>query len=70
MAQPAFVPFLIAQNQLGQDAGLLSIQSFVVIAVGALACFAGGFISQRFGAARTAKSFLALSEKKFLFSFH
>lgn len=57
----AFVPFLIAQNQLGQDAGFLSIQSFVVIAVGALACFAGGFISQRFGALRTAKSFLALS---------
>ncbi|NQZ75721.1 MAG: MFS transporter [Ekhidna sp.] len=58
----AFVPFLLLQNDASrEELNLLSSQSFMVIAVGTIACFIGGYISERYGAQRTARTFLVLS---------
>ncbi|WP_436514538.1 MFS transporter [Ekhidna sp. To15] len=65
----AFVPFILRQNgHLVLDAQLISMQSFMIIAVGALACFLGGYISEKYGAQKTAFAFLLLSGLCCLFS--
>ncbi|MEM7297448.1 MAG: MFS transporter [Bacteroidota bacterium] len=58
----AFIPFMMRLNgDLGFDSIQISFYSFLVIALGALACFIGGFISEKFGTKRTATIFLLLS---------
>jgi predicted MFS family arabinose efflux permease len=59
----AFVPIILLefsrQNQ-GVDVNI-STTAFVIIAVGFLSCIAGGYISQRYGSAKTASGALLLS---------
>ncbi|MEM6892878.1 MAG: MFS transporter [Bacteroidota bacterium] len=59
----AFIPILLAFYVKRHDINELSISfwSFCVIAVGGLACVSGGYISQRKGVKRTARSALLLS---------
>lgn len=58
----AFVPFMLSQNGHGAiNSRLISLQSFLIIAIGAIACFVGGFIAEKVGVRKTAKTFLILS---------
>ena len=59
----AFVPVILASQRgmsQGQDA-TISTDAFLVIGLGALACFIGGFLSERFGTKKMAMLFLFLS---------
>ena len=66
----AFVPaLLLTYNNIHREAGLpISYLSFCIIAAGGLACVASGYLSQKFGAKRTAFSSLLLSGCCCLFS--
>ncbi len=66
----AFVPVLLmAYNHINPDANLhISYLSFCIIAAGGLACVASGYLSQKFGAKRTAFVSLLLSGCCCLFS--
>ena len=66
----AFVPFLLmAYNNFNPAANLnISYLSFCVIAAGGVACVASGYLSQKFGAKRTAFVSLLLSGCCCLFS--
>ncbi|WP_421763710.1 MFS transporter [Ekhidna sp.] len=59
----AFVPLVIKNNGHPRfySGEVISLQSFLIIAVGALACFIGGYISEKFGTQKTARTFLFLS---------
>ena len=59
----AFVPFILQQyNNHIPDLGFpVSILSFIIIAIGGIACVLGGYIAQRTSAKRTAGWALALS---------
>lgn len=59
----AFVPLALkSQGHLRLDTTeLISMQSFIVIGLGATACFLGGFLSEKYGTSRIANWFLALS---------
>lgn len=59
----AFVPVVLRNNghlRLYEN-DLISLQSFLIIAAGALACVLGGYVSEKFGAQKTARAFLFLS---------
>lgn len=66
----AFVPvLLVTYNNMQRGANLnISYASFCIIAAGGLACVAGGYLSQKFGAKRTAFVSLFLSGCCCLFS--
>lgn len=57
----AFVPTLIRMNTDLLNSKTQSLESFYVIAIGALACFIGGYLSERFGTKKMARNFLLLS---------
>ncbi len=59
----AFVPVIIRNNGHLRfyENDTISFQSFLIIAMGSVACFIGGYISEKFGTQRTAKLFLTLS---------
>ncbi len=59
----AFVPVVIRNNGHLRiyENEVISFQSFIIIGLGAVACFIGGYISERFGSQKTAKLFLLLS---------
>ena len=59
----AFVPFMLQlYNTLHPDVSLnIALWSFVVIAIGGLACVVGGYLAQTFGDKRIASIALALS---------
>lgn len=57
----AFVPTLIRMNTDHLSPRDMSMESFYVIAIGALACFVGGYLSERFGTKMMARNFLLLS---------
>lgn len=66
----AFVPVVIRNNghlRFYSD-DVISLQSFLIIGGGTLACFLGGYISEKFGTQKTARTFLFLSGLCCLFS--
>ena len=56
----AFVPFIVTKF-LNQDYIYDSLIAFIIIAVGGPACVLGGYLSQKFGPARTASAALLCS---------
>lgn len=59
----AFVPVIIRNSghlRIYQNESI-SFQSFVIIASGTVACFIGGYLAERFGTQKMAKTFLLLS---------
>ncbi|MEM8938897.1 MAG: MFS transporter [Bacteroidota bacterium] len=58
----AFVPIMLKSvDHLPWDAQYISFQSFLIIGMGSLACFIGGFLSDSFGTRRIATLFLFAS---------
>ncbi|MEP1034152.1 MFS transporter [Ekhidna sp.] len=59
----AFVPVVIQNNGHLRlyESEVISFQSFLIIGSGTLACFLGGYISEKFGTQKTAGTFLFLS---------
>lgn len=58
----AFVPFMFGINGYSNDEfDKIAFQSFFVIAIGTLACFIGGYLSEYFGTKKMARIFLSLS---------
>ncbi|MCH2199067.1 MAG: MFS transporter [Flavobacteriales bacterium] len=58
----AFVPIMItAFNKVHDHAFNVSLASFAIIAIGGIACVAGGFLSQRFGVKKVATLSLLIS---------
>lgn len=59
----AFVPIMLSQNGHLRfyDSSTISFQSFLVIAIGSVACIIGGYLSQKFGIQKIAKICLLLS---------
>lgn len=66
----AFVPIVIRNNSHLRfyENELISFQSFLIIGSGAVACFLGGFVSEKMGTQKTARAFLLLSGLCCLFS--
>jgi len=58
----AFIPLILtAYQNLHQTTFNIPLLSFGIIAIGGLACVLGGFVSQKFGAKKTASTALLLS---------
>ena len=59
----AFVPVILRASKSFQNSSeeTISLWSFVVIALGALSCFAGGYLSEKFGTKKMAGFFLLSS---------
>lgn len=58
----AFIPLILSAYQnLHQTTFNIPLLSFGIIAIGGLACVLGGFVSQKFGAKKTASTALLLS---------
>lgn len=59
----AFVPLMLKTNGQANfySENLISFQSFLVIGLGTIGCFAGGFLAEKFGTKKLATIFLLLS---------
>lgn len=57
----AFVPIMLANYFNDWNATTISWYSFVIIGLGGIACFIGGFLSEKFGTRKMAIIFLTLS---------
>ncbi len=58
----AFVPITLSQSEkLSVDSQGISYWSFVIIGLGSVACFIGGFLSENYGPKKMATLFLLMS---------
>ncbi len=65
----AFIPYILELNSLAlYNRQTISLLSFFIIGSGALACFIGGYIAEKYGVKNTAKTFLFLSGLCCIFS--